>query len=57
LLSLGSTLAEAGLAPILPAMWAPNLLFLAVGLWLFRRAAEERPLLPPLPWSRRKEAA
>lgn len=41
-LSAGKTLGERGLVHPAAAVWAPNLLFLALGIYLFRQTAAER---------------
>jgi lipopolysaccharide export system permease protein len=43
MLSGGETLGRQGRAPITLALWMPNLVLGAVGLYLFLRAARERP--------------
>jgi lipopolysaccharide export system permease protein len=42
LLSLGTTLSTRQAMPAWLAMWLPNLLFTALGVWLFRKAAQEQ---------------
>jgi lipopolysaccharide export system permease protein len=53
LLSFLRTLAEKGSFPPVLALWLPNLLFLAIGLVLFRLAVQERSLRDLLLPSRR----
>ncbi len=50
LLSLGMTMAESGRIPPALALWSPNGIFLAAGIFLFRRAAEEQVLFPVPLW-------
>lgn len=47
-LSLMSTLAEKGTLPALPALWLPNLVFLAAGWWLLKIVSRERNPFQPL---------
>jgi lipopolysaccharide export system permease protein len=42
LLSFAETLAEKGVLPAVPTLWAPNLLFLCGGLYLLYRSAREK---------------
>jgi len=44
ILSACKTLGERGLVPAVAAMWGPNIFFLALGVWFFRRAVTERPI-------------
>jgi lipopolysaccharide export system permease protein len=44
LLTVGETLARKGFLPPIVALWMPNLAFLALGLALFAKAAQERPV-------------
>ena len=46
LLSAGQALAEQELVPAAFALWLPNLVFAAIGVYLFRQAARERSLVP-----------
>jgi lipopolysaccharide export system permease protein len=46
LLSAGQALAEQELVPAVFALWLPNVVFAAVGVYLFRQAARERSLVP-----------
>jgi lipopolysaccharide export system permease protein len=43
LLSAGKTLGERATLPPEIAIWLPNLIFIAIGIFLFRRAATEQP--------------
>ncbi len=43
-LTVGQTLAEKGFMPPLIGLWIPNALFLALGLFLFGKAANEAPI-------------
>ena len=45
LLSVGQGLAEHGRLSPFAGLWLPNVILGALGAWLFRRAARERPLL------------
>ena len=45
LLSLGTTLSSRQAVPAWLAMWLPNLLFTALGVWLFRKAAQEQQFM------------
>jgi lipopolysaccharide export system permease protein len=52
-LSAGQALAEQGTIPVIVGLWLPNLLFLCLGITVFRRAAREQPALPAVPgWAR-----
>jgi len=42
-LTVGQTLAEKGYVPAALGLWSPNILFLALGTFLFRNAARELP--------------
>ncbi|MBW1636529.1 MAG: LPS export ABC transporter permease LptF [Deltaproteobacteria bacterium] len=46
LFTFGKTLAEEGTLPIIPAMWAPNTLFLLLTIFWIIRVADEKPLIP-----------
>jgi lipopolysaccharide export system permease protein len=50
-LSAFKALGERGAIPALAAMWGPNVCFLALGIWLFRYAAAERPLFSLIPFA------
>jgi lipopolysaccharide export system permease protein len=43
-LTVGQTFAEKGYVPAVVGLWVPNIGFLALGAWLFVRAAREQPL-------------
>ncbi len=45
LTNAGTSLAERGAVPLVAGMWAPNLLFLALGIYLLVKAANESPVL------------
>jgi lipopolysaccharide export system permease protein len=45
LFSAGQALAEQGLVPAIVGLWLPNVIFAAIGIYLFRRAARERPIV------------
>jgi lipopolysaccharide export system permease protein len=45
LLSIGWVLGESGIYPPVIGMWAPNIVILAIGLFLLTRANDEKPLL------------
>lgn len=47
LLTTGETMAQRGVLAALPALWLPNVIFLAFGTVLFLVAARERPLALP----------
>lgn len=49
LLSAGSVFGESGRLPPIAAVWMPNLVMAAVGVFLFVRMAQERPLRFDLP--------
>jgi len=49
LLSAGSVFCESGRLPPIAAVWMPNLVMAAVGVFLFVRMAQERPLRFDLP--------
>jgi len=49
LLSAGSVFGESGRLPAIAAVWMPNLVMAAVGVFLFVRMAQERPLRFDLP--------
>ncbi len=49
LLSAGSVFGESGRLPPIAAVWMPNLVMAAVGIFLFVRMAQERPLRFDLP--------
>ncbi|HSM75958.1 MAG TPA: LptF/LptG family permease, partial [Desulfobacterales bacterium] len=59
LLSAGSVFGESGRVPPFAAVWMPNVLTAALGLFLFVRMAQERPLRFELPadWLERRAAA
>lgn len=42
------TLAEDGIAPVLPLMWLPNMVFAVAAVYSVRRVAHELPLLPEM---------
>lgn len=42
LFSVGKTLGQKGLIPPAAAMWMPNLVLLSIGLYLFKKTADER---------------
>jgi lipopolysaccharide export system permease protein len=44
--TLGKRIAESTAMPVAVAMWAPDLFFLLVTLYLIRQTANERPLIP-----------
>ncbi len=46
--TLGKTLAEAAILPVVVAMWLPNVSFLAMTLYFIRQAARERPFTPEI---------
>jgi lipopolysaccharide export system permease protein len=49
-LSAGKTLGQKGTVPPMLAMWLPNLVFIGMGIYLFKKTAhEERILLFELP--------
>ena len=48
-LTLCQNISDAGILPLVPGMWLPNLLFFLLALYLFRRVHLERPLAPE--WS------
>lgn len=50
-LSTFKALGERGSIHAAAAMWGPNICFLALGIWLFRHAAAERPLLSLIPFA------
>lgn len=39
---MGMNLAESGKVPAIPGVWAPNVIFLGLGIYLFNRALHER---------------
>ena len=45
ILSTGKTLGEKGLADPAVAVWAPNIILLALGIYLFRKTASEQRIL------------
>jgi lipopolysaccharide export system permease protein len=45
LFSAGQALAEQGMVPAIVGLWLPNVIFGAIGVHLFRRAARERPIV------------
>jgi lipopolysaccharide export system permease protein len=44
--TLGQVLAEDGVLPVTVGLWLPNLLFAGLTLFIFRRAEQERPVVP-----------
>lgn len=44
--TVGKELAESGSAPLIPAMWLPNILFFALAMFWIVRVTNELPLLP-----------
>lgn len=46
LLSVGWALGESGTLPPVVGMWAPNVLMTLTGVYFYRRAVKDRPLLP-----------
>ncbi|MGX9726081.1 MAG: LPS export ABC transporter permease LptF [Candidatus Electronema sp. VV] len=44
--TIGKVLAEDKAVPVPVGMWLPNLLFAALTLFIFRRAEQERPVIP-----------
>jgi lipopolysaccharide export system permease protein len=44
--TLGQVLAEDGVLPVPVGLWLPNLLFAGLTLFIFRRAEQERPVVP-----------
>ena len=48
-LSAGQALAEQGSVPAVLGLWFPNVVFLAIGIVFFRRAAHELPTVPAIP--------
>lgn len=52
-LSAFKALGERGAIHAAAAMWGPNLSFLAMGIWLFRHAAAENPLISLIPFAPR----
>lgn len=63
LFSIGKTLGQKGVIPPFAAMWLPNFIFLCIGLYLFKRTADERsiPILDAIPliagWLRSKASS
>jgi lipopolysaccharide export LptBFGC system permease protein LptF len=56
-LTAGETLAKREVLGAAPALWLPNVLFAAYGLYLFTTAARERSVSPPGPgWLSRVSA-
>jgi len=45
-LTTSRTLSEGGILPLVLGMWLPNILFLLLAVYLFRRVHQERPLVP-----------
>ena len=45
-LTVCQNISEAGIIPLAPGMWLPNLLLFLLALHLFRRVHLERPLIP-----------
>jgi lipopolysaccharide export system permease protein len=39
-------MSEAGILPLIPGMWLPNILFFLLAVYLFWRVQRERPLIP-----------
>jgi lipopolysaccharide export system permease protein len=46
--TLGKTLAEEGILPVILAMWAPNTLFFLLAIFWIVRISNEKPLIPEL---------
>ncbi|MFN8543001.1 MAG: LPS export ABC transporter permease LptF [Candidatus Binatia bacterium] len=44
-LSTGQAMAERSMVPAFIGLWLPNVVFAAIGLYLFRQAARERPIV------------
>jgi lipopolysaccharide export system permease protein len=44
IMSAGKTMGQKGIVPPAVAIWTPDLLFLLMGLYLFRKAATEQPI-------------
>lgn len=55
-LSAGQALAEQGMLPAAVGLWLPNVFFFGLGVIVFRRAAQELPPLPSVPFFARLAA-
>jgi len=53
LLTIGETLGEKGVLPAVVALWLPNGILGSIGLWLFWRTAQEKPILFFSSWRNR----
>lgn len=56
LLGIGDAMLKRGRLPGGVGLWWAHAVFLAIGVYLFWRRVNNRPLLPALPWPRRRRA-
>jgi lipopolysaccharide export system permease protein len=56
LLGIGDAMIKRGRLPGDFGLWWAHVLFLLIAIYLFRRRVTNRPLLPALPWPRRRRA-